>query len=140
MEIIRFVKRWILPCAMVLGACVYLLFSRVRPLEPVGDAVGPLLLEAMPVLIFAMLYVTFCKIRLHDLRLAPWHIWLQVIRVAVAGLLVLTVVVVLSLASQRFNVAEGVKLYVLCRCYAMFCCAFLLNSEVSAVKRTRLAK
>ena len=111
MEIIRFVKQWILPCAMVLGACVYLLFSRVRPLEPVGDAVGPVLLEAMPVLIFAMLYVTFCKIRLHDLRLAPWHIWLQVIRVAVAGLLVLAMS---RLGAQPRLVCEGVFVCVMC--------------------------
>ena len=78
----------------------------------------------------------FCARKLADGK----HYNIDTKHSVVSLVLVLTVVVVLSLASQRFNVAEGVKLYVLCRCYAMFCCAFLLNSEVSAVKRTRLAK
>lgn len=88
MEIIKFVKEWTLPCAMVFGASVYLLFSEVAFLEPVGSAVGPFFIEIMPVLIFLTLYVTFCKIRLHDLRLHTWHVWMQVIRIALAVLLV----------------------------------------------------
>ena len=88
MEIIKFVKEWTLPCAMVFGASVYLLFSEVAFLEPVGNAVGPFFIEIMPVLIFLTLYVTFCKIRLHDLRLHTWHVWMQVIRIALAVLLV----------------------------------------------------
>lgn len=89
MGVIQFVKKWTLPCSMVFGACVYLLFREVKPLSPVGDLLGPFFLEIMPLLIFAMLYVTFCKIRLHDLRLSPWHAWLQIIRVALAGVLVI---------------------------------------------------
>ena len=89
MGIIRFVKQWTLPCAMVFGACVYLLFAEVPLLEPVGRTLGPYALDTLPPLIFLTLYATFCKIRLHDLRLHTWHVWLQVVRVAVAALLVL---------------------------------------------------
>lgn len=91
MRIIDFVKEWTLPCAMVFGACVYLLFAEVPLLMPVGTAVGPYFVEAMPVIIFLTLYVTFCKIRLHDLRLHTWHVWMQVIRIALAALLVMAV-------------------------------------------------
>ncbi|HJC92797.1 MAG TPA: transporter [Candidatus Phocaeicola excrementigallinarum] len=89
MGLIRFFKKWTLPCSMAVGACVYLLFSKVDFLIPIGDTAGPFFIEIMPFLIFAMLYVTFCKIRLHDLRLSAWHGWLQAIRVALAGLLIL---------------------------------------------------
>ena len=88
MEIIKFIKEWTLPCAMAAGACVYLLFAEVPFLEPVGEAVGPWFLEILPVLIFMTLYVTFCKIRLHDLRLRSWHVLMQAIRIAMAGALV----------------------------------------------------
>ena len=91
MEIIKFIKEWTLPCAMAAGACVYLLFAEVPFLEPVGEAVGPWFLEILPVLIFMTLYVTFCKIRLHDLRLRSWHVLMQAIRIAMAGALVVAV-------------------------------------------------
>ncbi len=111
MGIIKFLKQWTLPCAMVFGACVYLLFSEVSLLAPVGDAVGPLFIEIMPLLIFSMLYVTFCKIRLHDLRLSPWHVWLQVIRVALAG--ALTAVMAFTGHDSKL-ILEGAFVCVMC--------------------------
>lgn len=96
---------------MAAGACIYLLFSEASALEPVGDAAGPLFVEIMPLLIFSMLYVTFCKIRLHDLRLSPWHVWLQVIRVAMAG--VLTAVMALAGHDSKL-ILEGAFVCVMC--------------------------
>lgn len=91
MEIIKFIKEWTLPCAMVFGACVYLLFTEIPMLVPYGEVAGPWFIEILPVLIFMTLYVTFCKIRLHDLRLRTWHVWMQVIRMAMAAVLVVAV-------------------------------------------------
>ena len=88
MQFIAFFKKWTLLCAMAAGAGVYLLFAEVGPLQPVGCAVGPLFVQAMPLLIFAILYVTFCKIRLHDLHFTAWHVWVQAVRVVLALLLV----------------------------------------------------
>ena len=112
MEIIKFIKEWTLPCAMAAGACVYLLFAEVPFLEPVGEAVGPWFLEILPVLIFMTLYVTFCKIRLHDLRLRSWHVLMQAIRIAMAGALV---VAVKSTADPTLRLAlEGAFACVIC--------------------------
>ena len=112
MEIIKFIKEWTLPCAMAAGACVYLLFAEVPILEPVGEAVGPWFLEILPVLIFMTLYVTFCKIRLHDLRLRSWHVLMQAIRIAMAGALV---VAVKSTADPTLRLAlEGAFACVIC--------------------------
>ena len=112
MEIIKFIKEWTLPCAMAAGACVYLMFAEVPFLEPVGEAVGPWFLEILPVLIFMTLYVTFCKIRLHDLRLRSWHVLMQAIRIAMAGALV---VAVKSTADPTLRLAlEGAFACVIC--------------------------
>ena len=89
MQIIKFVKKWMLLCAMAFGACVYLLFAEVPLLQPVGMVVGPYFEEILPLLIFSILYVTFCKIRLHDLHFRAWFFWLQLVRIAMAGLLVI---------------------------------------------------
>lgn len=111
MRVLNFIKEWTLPCAMVLGAGVYLLFSEVRFLRPVGNAVGPVIMELMPVLIFAILYVTFCKIHLHDLRLRPWHIWLQVIRTG----LILALVAVITLTEHETKlILEGLFVCIIC--------------------------
>ena len=112
MEIIKFIKEWTLPCAMVFGAAVYLLFTEISFLEPIGYAVGPWFIEILPVLIFCTLYVTFCKIRLHDLRLHTWHVWMQVIRITLAAGLV---VAVKSTADPTLRIAlEGAFACVIC--------------------------
>lgn len=111
MGILNFIRRWTLPCAMGTGAGIYLLFSEVDFLRPIGNAVGPFFLEVLPVLIFAILYVTFCKIRLHELWFSPWHVWLQVIRLAIAGLLI----VAMSRTDDGLRlVLEGVFVCVMC--------------------------
>ena len=91
MGIIKFVKEWTLPCAMVFGAAMYLLFTEIPALVPFGHMAGPWFIEILPVLIFMTLYVTFCKIRLHDLLLHTWHVWMQVIRIAMAVALVFAI-------------------------------------------------
>ena len=85
MGIIKFIKEWTLPCAMLSGACIYLLFTEVPALERIGDIAGPYFIDAMPALVFLTLYVTFCKIRLHDLHLHTWHAWMQAIRIVPVG-------------------------------------------------------
>ena len=91
MNILDFLKKWTLPSGLIIGATVYLLFSRIAPLQPIGDAVGPLLVKLLPVLIFVMLYITFCKIQTGDLRPRAWHFILQAIRILLSGLLVLAI-------------------------------------------------
>ena len=88
MNLIAFVKKWTLPCAMVFGASVYLMFAYIEPLIPVGLVLGPHVTGLLPVVIFIMLYVTFCKIQVKELRPHPWHFWLQLIRTLLSALLV----------------------------------------------------
>lgn len=111
MKVLNFIKEWTLPCAMVLGAGMYLLFSGISILKPVGNAVGPVIMELMPVLIFAILYVTFCKIRLHDLRIKPWHIWLQVIR---TGLILGLVTIITVTDHETKLILEGMFVCIIC--------------------------
>lgn len=112
MQIIKFVKKWMLLCAMAFGACVYLLFAEVPLLQPVGMVVGPYFVEILPLLIFSILYVTFCKIRLHDLHFRAWFFWLQLVRIAMAGLLVIAII---SASSHELKIIlEGAFICVMC--------------------------
>ena len=88
MALWRFFRRFALPCSLVLGAVGYLLFANIPFLEPIGDVVGPHLISLMPLVLFALLYVTFCKIEIkkcahkngissYKLFAHPWlHQWL----------------------------------------------------------------
>lgn len=80
-----------MPSSLVFGAVVYLIFSNVSFLEPIGDAVGPKLIHLMPVVLFALLYVTFCKIEIKEMKPQAWHFILQLIRTSLAGLMVIAI-------------------------------------------------
>lgn len=112
MSIIAFVKKWTLPCALALGAVVYLLFSNVPVLEPFGNAVGPYMPHVLPYVIFAMLYVTFCKIKIDNLRPCTWHFILQGIRTLMSGLLV--VAIAFTTDYQVKLLLEGAFICVIC--------------------------
>lgn len=89
MKIIQFFKDWTLLWALIVGSIIYLLFSRIGVLEPVGDTLGPFFVALLPINIFLMLYITFCKMNFHDMRPRKWHFILQAIRTALAGLAVI---------------------------------------------------
>lgn len=91
MKVFSFFRKFALPCSLVLGALGYLIFANVPFLQPLGDAVGPRLVELMPVVLFALLYVTFCKIEIKEMKPKAWHFVLQLIRTSLALLMVIAI-------------------------------------------------
>ena len=91
MKFFLFFRKFALPCSLVLGALGYLIFANVPFLQPLGDAVGPRLVELMPVVLFALLYVTFCKIEIKEMKPKAWHFVLQLIRTSLALLMVIAI-------------------------------------------------
>lgn len=87
----KFFREFALPCSLVLGAVVYLIFANIPFLEPFGEAVGPHLISLMPVVLFCLLYVTFCKIEIKEMKPKTWHFVLQLIRTSLAALMVLAI-------------------------------------------------
>lgn len=107
-----FVKNWTLLCSLIVGSVVYLLFSEITALQPIGDFVGPKLVGLMPYIIFCILYVTFCKIQVHNLRPRTWHFILQAIRIALSGLVVLLISITVNPEAKL--ILEGVFICVIC--------------------------
>lgn len=91
MKFFSFFRKFALPCSLVLGALGYLIFAYIPFLQPFGDAVGPRLVELMPVVLFALLYVTFCKIEIKEMKPKAWHFVLQLIRTSLALLMVIAI-------------------------------------------------
>lgn len=91
MKFFSFFRKFALPCSLVLGALGYLIFANIPFLQPLGDAVGPRLVELMPVVLFALLYVTFCKIEIKEMKPKAWHFVLQLLRTSLALLMVIAI-------------------------------------------------
>ncbi len=112
MNILAFVKRWSLLVSLTVGATVYLLFANIPFLVPIGDTAGPIAIDLLPVVLFALLYVTFCKIDIQEMKPRLWHFLLQAIRTTLAGLFVLLTCLADDNATRL--VLEGVFICVIC--------------------------
>lgn len=90
--VLKFFRDWTLPCAMVLGATCYLIWHFLFPVstEMRADA-AEIVAMVQPVLIFSMLFISFCKINIRDLRWRKWHFYglaFQIMIFVMTGLLV----------------------------------------------------
>ena len=59
---LRFIKEWTLPVSMGIGAVVYLIFYYVEALEGLSQQLAPIFEAILPLFMFLILYVTFCKV------------------------------------------------------------------------------
>lgn len=107
-----FFKRFSLPVSLLVGVVSYLMFSQIEILEPIGDVAGPLFLDIMPVVLFTILYVTFCKIQIKEMKPRTWHFILQGIRIALSGFFVW--LITLTSDADTKLVLEGMFICIIC--------------------------
>lgn len=97
---LQFLKNWTMPVAMFAGAAVYLLFAHIPLLAPAKPLVHSTVSVLTPTLIFAMLFLTFCKVSVRELRPRRWHLWLILFQLS-ACLLMAALLFSTSAASHR---------------------------------------
>lgn len=76
MRVYRFFKDWSLPITMLTGVLAYMIYVRVPLPVAFRAAVPDVIAVIQPTLIFLMLFISFCKVRVTDLRVKRWHLWL----------------------------------------------------------------
>ena len=91
-RLIRFIKDWTLPVAMGAGAALYLMFAFTPQLDEAATAMGPFFATILPLFMFLILFVTFCKVDFRQLRPVAWHAWVGVFQVLFVGVLMLFLV------------------------------------------------
>lgn len=64
--------------AMLCGVTAYLIFAFVPFLEPAAVFFSPILDMILPLFMFLILYVTFCKVDFRKLVPVGWHLWVGV--------------------------------------------------------------
>lgn len=110
--LLRFFKDWMLPIAMVLGALAYFVARRIPVMAANSELVLDIISVVQPVLIFAMLFISFCKVNPNELRLRRWHGWLLLIQVCCFALLSLLLICIPSLPGSV--VVEGAMICLIC--------------------------
>lgn len=81
MPLLRFYKNWALPISMTMGVVLYLIYAALPLPAGTGIIVSKVIEILQPTLIFAMLFVTFCKLNPRDLRPCRWHLLALLIQV-----------------------------------------------------------
>lgn len=91
---LKFIKNWTLPIAMLAGAIFYPVLTSLSFLTPT--------------LIFVMLLLTFCKVSPKDLKISPLHGWLLLIQILGS------VAIYLLIAPFSKVVAEATLICIIC--------------------------
>lgn len=91
---LKFLKKWMLPIAIALGAFLFLVLWFVRPLaEHVEPGFSVFAKQIQPTLMAIMLFLQFNRVSPHDLRFRKWHFVLMGFQIVVFALLTFLAVI-----------------------------------------------
>lgn len=65
---------------MVGGAASYLLYHSIPSIHSAGPVLLSIATIVQPVMLFIMLFLTFCKVEPRQLKIQKWHLWLLLIQ------------------------------------------------------------
>lgn len=110
---LKFLKNWTLPIAMLAGALGYFVFANFTFLEPTKPFVNTFVAYITPFLIFAQLLLTFCKVDWRELMPSPWHGWLLLFQIVSASVLAALLIFIPMDGSYR-EVFEAAMVCLIC--------------------------
>lgn len=87
----KIVRKYGLWLSMALGIIGYEIFAHIDFLEPIARTTSPYLSSWLPFGLFAILYVTFCKIKISEMKPRTWHFVIQAVRVSISAFMVLLI-------------------------------------------------
>ena len=93
-KLLQFLKTWTLPIAMTIGALGYIIYDACQLPDALRLTCSRAVEIVQPALLFAMMFLSSCKLSPKDLRWRPWHFKLLAVQ--------LSAFVVLALVSMYF--------------------------------------
>lgn len=113
LSIRQILRDWSLPIAMLAGVFIYFAYVSIPLFDATHKAAANVVALLQPLFIFLMLFITFCKVRISELRIRRWHLWLLAFQILSFILLALAVAF-LSLSDAARVVLEAAMLCLLC--------------------------
>lgn len=117
MKLITLLKKWTLPMAMLCGVTAYLIFAFVPFLEPAAVFFSPVLDMILPLFMFLILYVTFCKVDFRKLVPVRWHLWVGVFQLLFVAIIV-GVILVFEVKGNGLILLESILACIIGPCAA----------------------
>lgn len=117
MGIVRLIKDWTLPAAMLAGTIIYLVFAFTPALDAAATALGPVCDAILPLFMFLILFVTFCKVDFRRLVPVTWHLWTGVVQVVFVAAIV-AIVLAFQLEGRALILAEAILTCIIGPCAA----------------------
>jgi len=114
---IRIIKDWTLPVSMSTGALLYLIFAFTPRLEEAALFFDPIFDTILPMFMFFILFVTFCKVDFHKLRPVAWHFWVSVFQMIFIGVL-MGLILGFKMAGDSLILMEAILMCVISPCAA----------------------
>jgi len=108
----KILRTWMLPISMTTGVVAYFVYASIPWLDYTHEFASQAALVVQPMLIFMMLFITFCKIDPHDLRYEHWQVWLMAFQTI--GFVALALWLYLCPDMAARPIVEGAMLCVVC--------------------------
>lgn|SRR5574344_6606 len=77
---VKFLKDWTLIISMVAGASAYLIYHSIPSVHSAGPVLEITVQYLQPLLLFLMLFLSFCKIEPRQMRVSRWMVWLLLVQ------------------------------------------------------------
>ncbi len=108
----KFLRDWALIIGMIVGASAYLIYAAIPALHPAGPFLEGFITHLQPLLIFTMLFLSFCKIEPRQMRL---HRWMLRVLGLQCGLFVALMLLLILVPGLPFRTGvEALALCVIC--------------------------
>ena len=114
---IRLIKDWTLPVSMSTGALLYLIFAFTPQLEEAASFFDPIFDTILPMFMFLILFVTFCKVDFHKLRPVTWQFWVSVFQLIFIGVL-MGLILGFTMTGDSLILMEAILMCVISPCAA----------------------
>ena len=110
-----FLKDWTLPVSMGTGALLYLVFAYVPQLDEAALFFDPVMEAILPMFMFLVLFVTFCKVDFHKMRPVWWHLWVSIFNLLFVGI-VMALILGLNLKDEKLVLMEALLMCIIAPC------------------------
>lgn len=112
MKLIKFLKDWTLPVSMGMGTIVYLIFAFVPALESAAEVMEPVFNTILPLFMFLILFVTFCKVDFHKMLPVSWHLWVSIFNLLFVGI-VMAIVLFFHFTGDKLVLMEALLMCII---------------------------
>ncbi len=102
---------------MAIGAGVYLIFYYVSALEDLSQRLAPIFDTILPLFMFLILYVTFCKVNFKKLLPVQWHFWVGAFQILFVAIVV-GIILFLRVEGKELILLESVLACIIAPCAA----------------------